>query len=128
MSEPSSAVQKAIYTAIAAAIAPKKVYDSVPQGAAYPYVVMDAQEIINADFVDSRKDERFIYLSVWSQYRGQKEILDIMSQIDAALHHKSLAMDTGYMVQCFVQNKLTMRDSDNLTFQGSIKLRIITQH
>lgn len=128
MSEPSAATQKALYTALSAALSPIKVYDAVPQGAAYPYVVINNTEIVTADFLGSRKDERMVYLSVWSQYRGQKEVLDILADIDAALHRTALTLETGRMVQCFVADKGTSRDSDNLSFQGRVKLRIITQH
>ncbi len=128
MSDNTLAVQKAIYTTLTTALYPVKVYDAVPQGAAYPYVVINNTEVMNADFLNSRKDERFIYLSIWSQYRGQKEVIDIMTDIDDALHRKALSLESGSMVQSFVQNKHTMREPDNLTFQGSVKLRIITQH
>jgi orotate phosphoribosyltransferase len=78
--------------------------------------------------LNSRKDERMVYLSIWSQYRGQKEVVEIMADIDDALHRKALTLESGTMVQSFVQNKHTSREPDNLTFQGSVKLRIITQH
>lgn len=128
MSDNTLAVQKAIYTTLTAALYPVKVYDAVPQGAAYPYVVINNTEVVSADFLSSRKDERILYLSIWSQYRGQKEVIDILTDIDAAIHRKALTLESGTMVQSFVQNKSTMREPDNLTFQGSAKLRIITQH
>lgn len=127
MSDLSVAVQKAIYVALAAALNPTKVYDGAPQGAAYPYVVMDSTAITPMDALSKRRDERYFYLSVWSEYRGQKEILEIMSAIDAALHLKRLSMDEGAMVICYVEGKNTQREPDNLTFHGSVKLRIVTQ-
>jgi len=127
MSDPSLPLQKAIYTALTNALS-CGVYDSVPQGAAYPYVVMDREEAIDADYLSNRKDERFLYLSVWSRYHGQKEVKEIMADIDAALHRQKLAMDSGRMVICYVQRKTTVRDSDNLTFQGAVTLRVLTEH
>lgn len=128
MSEPTSAILKALYTRLTSALSPIKAYDSVPQGAAYPYVVIESAFAANADFLTARKDDYFIYLSIWSQYRGQKEVADIISAIDANLHRVQLPLDTGRMVQCLVAEKRTIRDADNLTFQGSVKLRIMAEH
>lgn len=134
MSDPSVAVQKAIYTALTAGFAASSpsinvpVYDAVPQDSAYPYVVIDRMEVVSDDPLSSRRDVRFMYLSIWSRWRGQKQVLDLLSIIDSTLHHKKLQMESGRMVMCYVDGKRTMRDSDNLTFQGAVKLRIITEH
>lgn len=124
-----SAVQKAIYQALSTALSgAADVYDAVPQNAEYPYVVIDSQESIPSEPFNSRRDERFVYLSVWSQYRGQKEVLDILSLIDSALHRKQLSIETGRIVIVYVENKRTMREPDNMTFQGAAKIRLITEH
>lgn len=131
MAEPSAAVQKAIYQALTAG-SPSPlscpVYDHVPQDAAFPYVSIDAQQVNEADYLASRMDERFIYLTVWSRYRGQKEVLGILANMDTALHRKRLALDTGTMVICHVARKATMKDADGVTYQGSMTLRILTEH
>ena len=123
-----AAAHKAIFTALTAALSPIKAYDAVPQGAAYPYVVIDSQEQTPDDPLTSRRDERMFYLSIWSQYRGQKEVLDILSLVDSALHQQRLAMDEGRCVRVYVENKRTMREPDNLTFQGAAKVRFILEH
>lgn len=128
MSEPTNAILKAVYTRLTSALSPIKAYDSVPQGAAYPYVVIESLVGVQSDFVSSRKDEFFVYLSVWSQYKGQKQVADIIGDICDALHRTQLPMDTGRMVECTVREKRTIRDADNLTFQGSVKLRIMAEH
>lgn len=126
MTDPAAAVQKAVYEALQSISA--DVYDYVNQETEYPYVVIDTQGSMNDDPLDSRRDERYMLLSVWSRYKGQKEVLDIMTEIDTALHNKSLPMDTGTMVICRVLDKDTTRDSDNETFMGRVKLRIVTEH
>jgi hypothetical protein len=122
-------VQESLYeTLVTALTGVATVYDAVPQGATYPYVVIDSQEIVPFDPFNSRRDERFVYLSVWSQYRGQKEVLNILSLIDSALHRKKLPIDEGRIAMVYVTDKRTMREPDNLTFQGAIKVRLITEH
>ena len=128
MSEPTNAILKAVYTRLSSALSPVKVYDSVPQGAAYPYVVIESIMGLQSDFLVSRKDEFFVYLSIWSQYKGQKQVVDIIADIYDALHRTQLSMDTGRMIECTVQEKRTIRDADNLTFQGALKLRIMVEH
>lgn len=122
-------VQESLYEALSTALTGvAAVYDAVPQKATYPYVVIDSQEIMPNEPFTSRRDERYVYLSVWSQYRGQKEVLNILSLIDSALHRKQLPIDTGRIVIVYVENKRTMREPDNLTFQGAAKIRLITEH
>lgn len=123
-----SAVQKALYTALSTALTGvADVYDSVPQKAAYPYVVIESHEITPTDGLTNRREVRHVYLSVWSQYRGQKEVLDILSTVDSALHRQKLELETGRLVIAFVDNKRTAREPDNMTFQGAAKIRLITE-
>lgn len=125
MSEPSQAVQKALFEALGALSC--EVYDYVPQGAAYPYVVIDSMVAMNDDPLASRREVRMVYLSIWSQYKGQKEVLGIHAQIDTLLHNKKLPLETGRMVMCRVIDKKSDREPDGLTFQGRVKLRVITE-
>lgn len=129
MTDPNSATQKAIYTALHDALAsfPAAVYDDVPQAAAYPYVVIDAQEVLPQDYLNNRLEHRFFYLSIWSTYPGQKEVLDIMSAIDAALHNKRFPLDTGHMVSCQLTSKRTGRDADGRTYMGNVTAKVITE-
>lgn len=128
MSDPNVATQKAIYDALTVGLSPIAVYSAVPQGTAYPYVSIDGTTIVPDDPLAKRRDERYMYLSVWSRHQGNKEVLEIMTQIYNLLHQVRLPMDTGRMVKCFVRSRMDRREPDNLTFQGVITLRIITEH
>jgi hypothetical protein len=121
---------KALHTALLArlqSILSVTVWDAVPQGTNYPYVTLDSMVSANEDFLNSRINTRFVYLGIWSRAYGQAEIMDIMSQIDA-INEQPLALSTGSVVSVRVDNTRTVRDSDNLTYQGQVTLRIITQH
>ena len=126
MAEPT----KALHTALLArlqSILSVTVWDAVPQGTNYPYVTLDSMVSANEDFLNSRINTRFVYLGIWSRAYGQAEIMDIMSQIDA-INEQPLTLSTGSVVSVRVDNTRTVRDSDNLTYQGQVTLRIITQH
>jgi len=132
MSDPTWAVQKAIYSALSGNVthsaAAVPVYDNVPQGTAYPYIVIDEQVTAEADYLGSRKDERTVYLSVWSSLPGKKQVIEIMASIDALLHRQVLELEAGTMIRCFVKRKSTQRDIEQKTYQGLISLRIVTTH
>lgn len=132
MTAPDSDVIKAIFTALDGNITVDSVvvttHDSVPQDTDYPYIVIDNMSVQPDDPIDSRRDERVVILSVWSQYRGQKQVLDIFEVIDTLIHNQKLAMDSGRMVNAKVVDKRTVRDADNITFMGRVKLKIITEH
>lgn len=130
MADPGWATQKAIYTALTAGSpAPAfAVYDAVPAGAAYPYVVLSGHQAVPDDPLASRRDERWFYLSVWSTYKGQKEVLEIMAEIDARLHQQRLPLETGRMVRAYVTRKLTLAEPDGATWQGQVTVRVITEH
>ncbi len=127
MTAPSLALHKAILDALRVALA-VPVYDDVPQGAAYPYVVISSQVARPNDPLSSRRDESFVYLNVWSRYSGQREVLDIMALIDGALHQQRLPMESGRMVRLYVIRRLPQREPDNETFMGTVTVRALTEH
>lgn len=103
------------------------VWDAVPQGSAYPYVTLDSVATANADLLNLRVTTRFVYLGVWSRAYGQAEIMEIMGEIDS-LNEQPLVLSTGSVVSLRVERMRTVREPDNLTYQGQVTLRVITQH
>ena len=126
--EPSIAIHKAIIAALDSAVN-CNVWDAVPPGAEYPYVTVDTIDTVANDFLGGRRmDNRFVYLNIWSQTPGQAEVLEIMGQIDS-LHETILAINgLGYVADVRVERRRTTRDSDNLTFQGQVTLRLIVRY
>jgi len=126
VSDPTLALHKALIAALDNAVS-CDVWDSVPQGSEYPYLVMDSTAAVNNDFVDSRFDERFIYLSVWSESYGQAEIFSIFAEIQT-LHETDLELETGEMISLRIERQQTSREPDNMTFMGRVVLRVLTTH
>ncbi|MGV8864870.1 MAG: tail completion protein gp17 [Pseudomonas sp.] len=52
----------------------------------------------------------------------------LLTEIDAATHERPLPLTTGRVVSIRVDRKQTNREPDGVTYQGSVTLRIITQH
>jgi hypothetical protein len=131
MSDNNIAFQSAIFGALNTALGSAPVvpvYDFVPQGTEYPYVTIDYQDDSNADFLSARKTGKIMYLSVWSDYRGQKEVLEIMSRIDTALHQKELVLSSGRIAQMRILSKRTNREPDGLTYMGQVRLQVLLEH
>lgn len=114
------AFQKALYQTLDSALT-VPIYDYVPDNATYPYVVINNTEFPEMDYLSERKLEVFNYLFIFSDYKGQKEVLEIMEDIYTALHNKQLAMDEGRMVKMYVTERMTNRDMDGLTFTGRVR-------
>jgi len=127
MSDPSVALQTAVYSALDAALT-TPVYDHVPQGAAYPYVTIDQISGFGADYLSDRKTQKTIYLSVWSTYRGQKEVQTIMGQISDAMYNAKLTLSTGRAVIFRVVSTDTNRDQDGVTYMGQVRINVLVEH
>jgi len=121
------AVQKAVLAALQGALS-CSVYDGVPQGAAYPYVTLDTVAAGHEDYLGSRQERRLVFLSIWSTVRGQREVLEIISDIDTALHRQRLTLDTGRIAGALITRKTTSREPDNETFQGRVTVDLLIEH
>ena len=126
MSSPNKALHKALLSAIDALVS-CQVYDAVPQGAAYPYVLIDTDTVTNEDLTNLRVDRRFVYLSIWSRAHGSAEVRGIIDQLDA-INEAPITVDTGSVISVRVERTHCNREPDNLTYMGSVTLRILTHH
>jgi len=127
MSDPALALQTAIYAELNANLT-VPIYDAVPQNASFPYVTIEYQESVNGNFLTSRTEQKTIFLAVWSDYRGQKEVLTIIAEIDNLLHEKNLTLSAGRIALMQIAAKRTNRESDGVTFMGRVSLKITLQH
>jgi len=121
-----NALKTAIYNALSGISAP--VYDHVPQGGAFPYVVIDYMDAANAEFLNNRKEQILVYLSVYSTYRGQTEVFDIMSEIDTIMHNNRLSLSSGRLASMRVLAKDTNREPDGITYMGRVRLSALFEH
>jgi hypothetical protein len=127
MADPSFALQVALADRLGAEVS-CPVYDGAPLNAPLPYVSIDSEIVTNDDPLNSRRDLRLFYLSVWSDFKGQEEVKRLMAEIDAALHERPLPLNTGRVISIRVTRKQSNREPDGVTYQGSVTLRIVTTH
>lgn len=125
------AVQQGLYTALngdsALGALVQGVYDRVPQGSNYPYVVIDDAEA--QDFATQGLDACDIAqeLLVYSRSGGRKQTQDILARLHALLHDGSLSLSGHVLVQMRVTRSDMALQNDGKTMRGRMQLRLIVQ-
>lgn len=128
MADPSVALQEALFARLTAEVS-CPVYDGAPMGSPMPYVSIDREIYTNASPISGRKrEQRLVYLSVWSDAHGQAEVKRILGEVVAALDERRLPMTVGRAVSVRVEQADAQREPDGVTYQGSITVRVITTH
>lgn len=128
MPDPSVALQEAMFARLEAEVS-CSVYDGAPMDSDMPYVSFDREISTNISPIAGRKrQQRLIYLSVWSDAHGQAEVKRILSQVVAALDECRLPLAVGRAVSVRVEQADAQRDADGVTYQGSLTVRVITTH
>lgn len=126
MSDPTVALHKALISALDTACT-CDVWDGVPQGSDYPYVVLEYHLSDNIDFLgNERMDERYVYLAIWSRV-SQAQVMGFIAEIET-INEQPLTLESGTCVSVRVDRKRTFRDPDGLTYRGQVVLRIYTLH
>ena len=128
MADPSVALQEAMFARLEAEVS-CPVFDGAPMDSPMPYISFDREISTNPSPIAGRKrEQRLIYLSVWSSAHGQAEVKRINGEIVAALDERPLPLDVGRAVSVRVEQADAQRDADGVTYQGSITIRVITTH
>lgn len=128
MADPSVALQEAIFARLAGEVS-CPVHDGAPMDSPMPYVSIDREISTNTSPIAGRKrEQRMVYLSVWSDAHGQAEVKRILGEVVAALDERRLPLTVGRAVSVRVEQADAQRDADGVTYQGSITVRVITTH
>ncbi|HYC66644.1 DUF3168 domain-containing protein [Brevundimonas sp.] len=130
MIDPSLAIQAAIVAALRAPASvkalignPARVYDSVPTGAAFPYVSLGASQVLNDGNGCGEQAEVYLSLDCWSRAVGFPEVRQIAAAVSTAL--SSPLTVTGYVVVIQdVEDINYRRDADGLTSRATVALRL----
>ena len=128
MADPSVALQEAIFARLTAEVS-CPVHDGAPMDSPMPYVSIDREISRNTSPIAGRKrEQRLVYLSVWSDAHGQAEVKRILGEVVAALDERRLPLTVGRAVSVRVEQADAQRDADGVTYQGSVTVRVITTH
>ena len=99
-----------------------KIFDNVPQDTAYPYVVIgtEASRNIGTKSLDGNVYNADIH--VWSQYRGQKEIKEVIEIIYNLVNNATISVSGASSVMSYVVSTSTFVEVDGITRHGLVNI------
>ena len=97
-----------------------KIFDNVPQDTAYPYVRIGLETASDVGTKSLDGNVHRVDIEVWSQYRGQKEIKEIMERLYNIFNNSTISVTGADSVMSYVVNTATIVEADNLTRHGII--------
>ena len=123
-------LQKAIYNALSGSVtgidsASVAVYDDVPEGATYPYIVIGEETSANDGTKDIDAVEYTLTLHIWSQYRGRREIKEIMQSVYDLLHDTGITVSGASLANIRQEFNNTLMENDGITRHGVMRFRAV---
>lgn len=113
-------LQKAIYQILSAslplqAIVAGRIFDEVPQGESFPYIVIGDDDLKPWDLDCKLGFEALITIHAFSRYKGRKEAKEIGAKIYDLLHNASIVTDNFASAVCVLDMQTTMVEGDGVT-------------
>lgn len=124
-------LQAAIYNALMdsqelQALLRGRVFDDVPQGEAFPYVVIGEEESRPWDLDCKSGSATLVTVHAFSRYQGSKEVKDIGAAIYDILHNCRMELD-GFSAAVFAHEmQTTMLEGDGVTRHLVTRFRVLT--
>ena len=106
-------------------IASVSVYDDVPENTAYPYVILGEETSANSGTKSLDAIEHTLTLHVWSQYRGRREIKEIMQSVYSLLHNTAITVTGASLVNIRQEFNNTLMENDGITRHGVMRFRAV---
>ena len=132
MSIHSFELQKAVFSALntgsithAGGSAITGVFYDVPADTAYPYIRIGEETISDNSSKDKDIFEHTLTIHIWSQYRGNRDIKDIMKQVHDLLHNSALSVSGASMVNMRQEFHTTLIEGDGITRHGVMRFRAV---
>lgn len=101
------------------------VYDDVPEGTAYPYVVLGDDTAINFGSKTKDGNEHTLNIDIWSRYRGKKESVQIMERIYTLLHNVDISLSGASLINIRQEFNTILVDADGITRHGIMRFRAV---
>lgn len=125
-------LQKAIHSALDSASitdssgsAITGVFDDVPEGTEYPYITIGEDTAIDVSTKDKTHFEHTLTIHAWSQYRGRRDIKELMEQVHNALHNVDLSVTGASLCNLRQEFQTTLLENDGITRHGVMRFRAV---
>ncbi len=123
-------LQKAIYSALIAdtelttLLNGPNIFDHVPQSQSLPFVVIS--QITTKEWPPNGQ-EHSITLTIWSEYPGRKQTMEISESIRAGLHDASLSLEDHHLINLHFLSSEARRDKQGKLYQMQSRFRAVTE-
>ena len=129
MTSAAWALQQAVFAALVAdhtltTLCNGRIFDAVPRGATFPYIVIGEAEEQDAG---SPASEHTLSLHLWSRGNGTREIKQLASAVRSCLDGAPLTLDGHVLVGLAFLSADYARQSDGETYRGSLRFRALTE-
>ena len=101
------------------------VFDDVPEGTAYPYVVIGEETAPNIGTKDKDMHEYTQTIHVWSQYRGMRDVKEIMEQIYTLLNDFAISVSGASAITLRHEFQTVLLEDDGITRHGIMRFRVV---
>jgi hypothetical protein len=123
-------LQKAIYSTLNGSVtgingASVSVYDDIPENTSYPYVVIGEETTANNGSKTLDGVEHTLTIHAWSQYRGRREIKEIMESVYSLLHNGAISVSGASLVNIRQEFSTTLAENDGITRHGVMRFRVV---
>lgn len=95
------------------------------QDQSYPFITIGEETSVDYSTKDQVGGEYTVNLDVWSQYKGSKEVKQIMDKIHDLLHDSSISVSGFNLINLRFEFADIMRDPDGVTRHGVMRFRAI---
>lgn len=104
------------------------VYDDVPKNAKCPYIKLGTNRGNDNSNKTNRAYKDYQYIDVFSEYRGKKEVMQIMKQVNDLLQNKTITLEN---MQAFLYLNssviLEQTDANGKYYHGILIYKINSQ-
>lgn len=101
----------------------KGVFDAVPKNQSFPYIALGEDTVNDWSTKIEFGEEITHTMHIWSQYKGKKEVKEIMNLVLQSLS-EPLSLDDGFFVEFSKLDFMeVLNDPDGITRHGVIRFR-----
>jgi hypothetical protein len=134
VSSASWALQQGVFAALSANAAvqavagnPARIYDAVPRGAVFPYLVVGDDTETNNDTKTEQGAEHELAITAWSRAGGRQECKLAADAVRLALDGAALTLTGHTLIDIRYLSAQFLRESDGETFRAVVKFRAVTE-
>lgn len=103
------------------------ILDHVPEGTAFPYVVLGEASVHPVDGHGAQGQEVILSIHTYSRGSGMHQARQVMSAIYNALHQASFSVPNHNLALCQCMEGETTLEEDGITRHGVQRFQIITE-